>query len=397
MSTAPSELAVASGHLRPPSRLDAPSRPSLVVEELLDRGAIVALQEEWDRLRRAVADRGSARGPFLSSTWFAIYSSFLVPERRGELRLLVAHRGGRLAAVLPLLKERRLLLGLPARVLRSLSDEHSPRFDVLVENEEAARAVFQHLAGDPSWDVLELRDAPLGPPCSGAGAIMAAARRAGFRTALWPSLRSPYLPLDEEGGGTAKFRANLRRRARKLEQELGPLRLERVTGRAGLDQALAAAFELESSGWKGEARTAIACNPRLAARYRALARAFATEERLVLYFLSAGGRRLASHFALEEDGVYYLLKPGYDAALGRFGPGHLLIDAVAADLRARGMRELDFLGDDLEWKHEWTGRARQHAWHYVFQSSRAGRVLHGWKFQLAPAIKRLLGGWRSGR
>src|SRR5262249_35262602 len=107
------------------------SRARIAGEELRDRAAIAALSDDWERLRQNAASNGRPRGPFLSAPWFAIYASSLAVGRRA-LRLLLAHRDGRVAGLLPLFAERRLLNGAPARVLRSLSDDHSQRFDALV-------------------------------------------------------------------------------------------------------------------------------------------------------------------------------------------------------------------------------------------------------------------------
>ncbi|HEX9104368.1 MAG TPA: GNAT family N-acetyltransferase, partial [Polyangia bacterium] len=197
--------------------------------------------------------------------------------------------------------------------------------------------------------------------------------------------------LDRQLG--SKFRGNLRRRAKKLAAEVGPLALERVDG-AGLtaielDALLDEGFALEAAGWKGDAGTAIGCVPSLRARYAALAHAFAARGELACYFLRAGARRVAFHFALADADTYYLFKPGFDPALAGYGLGHLLVDAVARDLIARGLSELDFLGDDMPWKRDWTDRARAHSFRYLFAPTPRGRALAAWKFTLAPAAKRL--------
>jgi CelD/BcsL family acetyltransferase involved in cellulose biosynthesis len=353
---------------------------SISVEEVTDRAAIAALAPEWERLRAQVAAAGGAAGPFLGPTWFAIWAASIA-ER---LRILVAHRGGRLVGVLPLLHERRRLAGLPARVLRSLSDDHSQRFDVLLDPAEpdlAAHALWQKLRLSTDWDALELREIPDGD--SGAARLMAQARAAGHATASWPAMCSPYLALSEPPFGSSKLRSNLRRRVKKLELEVGPVTLERISERgADLEQALDEGFALEAAGWKGERGTAIACDPALRARYRQLAHAFAARGELAVHFLRAGPRRVAFHFAL--------FKPGFDPSLSSYGLGHLLLDAVARDAHARGLGEIDFLGDDLPWKRDWTEQKRAHSWRYAFSRSPYGRALGAWKFQVAPALKRLL-------
>jgi CelD/BcsL family acetyltransferase involved in cellulose biosynthesis len=235
--------------------------------------------------------------------------------------------------------------------------------------------------------------------------MVAAAREARMPVGCWPSVTSPYLPLPSSADDldrqiSSKFRGNLRRRARKLEADVGPLALERIDGGAtpgkadavdsgALDAALDEGFALEAAGWKGELGTAIACDPRLRARYRALAHTFAARGRLACYFLKAGPRRVAFHFALVDDDTYYLLKPGFDPALASYGLGHLLVDAVARDLITRGIRELDFLGDDMPWKREWTEHSRAHNFDYIFAPTLRGRALAAWKLRLVPGAKRL--------
>jgi CelD/BcsL family acetyltransferase involved in cellulose biosynthesis len=219
-------------------------------------------------------------------------------------------------------------------------------------------------------------------------------------------MRSPYLPLPASAAELerrlgSKRRGNLRRRARKLEADVGPLTLERIDGRdrdvAALDAALDEGFALEAAGWKGARGTAIACDPRLRARYRALAHVFAARGRLACYFLRAGGRRVAFHFALVDDETYYLFKPGFDPKLSSYGLGHLLVDAVARDLIARGLRELDFLGDDMDWKRDWTDMMRSHNFLYLFAPTLRGRALALWKLTLMPRAKRLAQRLRSAR
>lgn len=342
----------------------------------------------WERLRSKLAARGMTTGPYLAHDWLAVFARELA-STVGPPRTLVAWRDGELVGVLPLLRERRRLAHVPAHILRSLSDDHSQRWDALIADAEVARALMDRLLQDRGWDALELRDVADGP--SGAGLLADAARAAGCIVGDWPAQRSPVLELPSDPAALrldAKFRANLRRRARRLAEDIGPLSLERVTDPAALDAALDEAVRLEAAGWKGAAGTAIAGDPVLVARYRALAHAFAARGALALMFLRAGDRRVAFHFAIEEEGTYYLFKVGSDPRLARYGLGHLLVDAVTRDLIARGARALDFLGDVAEWKREWTETTRATRWLYVFRPTLFGRVLAAWKLRAVPTLKR---------
>jgi CelD/BcsL family acetyltransferase involved in cellulose biosynthesis len=376
----------------------APARTEPVgairVRELTNPAAVPELAPAWDKLRAEIVSRGGTVGPFLRPEWMSVQAEALAPQ---GYRLLTAWRGAELCGLLPLVAESRRLSGAPARMLRSLSDEHSQRFDALVADEDAARALIAHVLRDPGWDVIELRDAVI-EPGTGVARLAEAAREEGCAVELWPSLQSPYLPLPATVSGladlgTAKFRANLKRRKRKLEREVGPVLSECLRG-GGDAHELAAAIEdalrLEAAGWKGAAGTAIACDEALVQRYRTLATAFARRGELALYFLVVDGVRRAFKLGIVDDGVCYLFKTGYDPALASYGPGYLLVESMLHDLIRRGVQTLDFLGDDAPWKREWTDRVRPHAWYHVFRDSWRGRALRAWKYAVLPAFRRCL-------
>ena len=385
----------------------------VTIEEAHEPGALSALSPSLEAIAAAMTAAGQTKGPFLTPDWTAITAAALADprdrDRLGDFRLLVGRHGGAVVAALPLVAERlrRPIAGVPARILRSLTDYHSYRFDLWLDpgpaGDAAARALIAHLGQRGDWDAFELWPAPA---CDAAATrLVAAAREARMPVGDWQLMISPYLPLPSSADEldrqlSSKFRGNLRRRARKLEADVGPLALERIDGRdafadaaavdsANLDAALDEGFALEAAGWKGALGSAIACDPRLRARYRALAHAFAARGRLACYFLKAGSRRVAFHFALVDDDTYYLLKPGFDPALASYGLGHLLVDAVARDLITLGIRELDFLGEDMPWKREWTDHTRAHRFGCVFAPTLRGRALAAWKLRFVPGAKRL--------
>ncbi len=387
------------------------NRP-ITVEEMREISVLSALRPSLEALAAAMAAAGQTSGPFLTPDWATVTAAALADphdrDRLGDFRLLVVRHGDAVVAALPLVVVRSRLAGVPARLLRSLSDDHSQRFDLWLDpgpiGDAAARALIVHLVQRSDWDAVELQAIP--SSAAAAARLVAAARESRLPVGYWPSMISPYLPLPASAADldrqlSRKFRSNLRRRLRLFEAEVGPITLERITGpgvgdddSAALDAALDEGFALEAAGWKGELGTAIACDPRLRNRYLALARTFAARGQLACYFLKAGSRRVAFHFALVDDDTYYLFKPGFDPALATYGLGHLLVDAVARDLIACGIREFDFLGDDMPWKREWTDQTRAHRFDYIFAPTLRGRLLAAWKLRLVPGLKRL---WARGQ
>ena len=253
----------------------------LRVTEVTDRGAFEALAHEWDALVAATDDQIFYRHEFVR-TWIAHFAP------TAPLRVLLARDAtGGLAAVLPLVEQRTSLLGAPLIELRSTANAHSCRFDLLAADADlAGRAFFAHLAEDQRWDVLRIGEVPEG---GRAWTLAAAAAARGYPVAS-TSVDSPYVPLrpswpEQSATLPAKFRANCRRRRRKLEAT-GAVTFDPCPGGDELDAYLEAGFELEARGWKGSRGTAMAQSQSTRGFYTELARAAWRGKYLRLYFLS---------------------------------------------------------------------------------------------------------------
>jgi CelD/BcsL family acetyltransferase involved in cellulose biosynthesis len=365
----------------------APARAPYRVEEVRGRAAFEALRDPWN----ALAARGPVDLPTIRHEWISAWLDAFAGAR--PVTVLVARgASGEPVGMAPFLEERG---GGIVRLVAPAND-HSCRFEWVLGQDVsgAVGALWAHLRDRPGWDVLLLRDVPRDGPTS--TLLEALARADRHLTGRWESMRSPRVAL---GGGaaeertTAKFRANLRRRARRLA-EAGAVAVRRVDGGEGVDEALDEFLALEASGWKGAHGTAIALDPALVRFYRRMAHDAAARGGLALRALLLDGRPVAVHLGLVHRGVYYLPKTAYDEALGSASPGQLLQREVLAECEARGLDGFDFLGPDMEWKREWAPTHAPHDWLYVYRPSLAGRAMHSLKHRLRPAVKEALTWWR---
>ena len=363
----------------------SPSR----VEEINDRAAFVALEREWNALVKETDDQIFYRHEF-----FRVWIDNFAPDSR--LRILVVRgEGGRLEAALPLCERRTAWYGIPVRELCATANLHSCRFDLIARDRmKAADAFMAHLVAHPGWDVIRLTDVPEG---GAAFELFAAAKRYDLASGAWPSLQSPYVSLPSSfdallGRLGTKFKANVRRRRRKLEQK-GVVSIERVEGGPELERYLEEGFALERSGWKGEQGTAIAQDVATRGFYSELARTASGMGALALYFLRLDGRPVGFQYALEFAGRYLLLKPAYDEALKECSPGQLLTEEVLRACIDRGLPEFDFLGPDMVWKRDWTDRVRPHFYMFIFRRGPLGRALAELKFRWVPVLKESVERW----
>jgi CelD/BcsL family acetyltransferase involved in cellulose biosynthesis len=365
--------------------------PQLKVAEITDRSSFVAIASEWDALVKSTRDEIFYRHEFLR-----IWIDNFAPA--AKLRVLIGRdEAGKLCAALPLMEERVFLYGVPVRQLVSTANPHSCRFDLIANDPQAAgRAFFEYLESDSSWDVLRINDVPAG---GNAWFLYESAKERGLPVGTWASLDSPYIPLpatvDElQGKLQSKFKANCRRRRKKLE-ERGKLTYEKFTGGEALDEKLEEGFALEQSGWKGQRGTAMAQDKATRGFYAELARAAAYGGYLSLHFLKVADKPVAFHYGLAQGGRYFLLKPGYDESIKECSPGQLLMDDVLKDCIAGKLTEFDFLGPDMVWKRDWTDRSRQHTWLFVFRDTNLGRALCTAKFKWVPAAKEMVARWKK--
>lgn len=318
-----------------------------------------ALGAEWD----ALAMRLSAV-PYLQLGWAEAWCRAF---STGEPELRTLWRGGRLAAVMPMVRQRKRL--------ESAANEHTPGFGLLAEDRAAGLALARGLFEDRP---LHVSLASLDPAGETLAVCRQAAEEAGYRVFIRPGERSLYL---ETGDGWDGYQAglgrnllrNLKRARRQLGQE-GEVTMEVVTDGEQLDERLREAFLVEALSWKGDAGTAIQSHPRTHRFYTAVGRWAAEQGKLRLYLLRVGRRPLAMYFALLDQGVCYLHKGGYDPAFGRHSPGKLLMHDVLKDCFENGVRRVEFNGDAEPYKFCWAGSVREYQRLEAFAPTMAGQL-----------------------
>lgn len=358
----------------------------------IERGleGLDAIADEW----RGLCSESFSEEPFFRPEWIStFYRSFAANQ---ELLLLTARLGGRLRAVLPVLRIFERHRGIPARQLRAAANVHTSRFDLVSapgeEGVAAARALWKLAAGLPGWDVMILHSVPEGGATE---ALVSAAREDGFRVSRSSCMDVAYLTIDErvfssDFGDTLPlrphFRSNFRRRLRQARRKCS-VSVEHVT-RAD-PAALQKFFELEAGGWKGKAGSAILCSPATRKFYEELAVLAERSGYFDLYFLNFNGQPVAGHFGVTCGKVHHALKIAHDENWKVFAPGHMLLGALLQDLARRKVTTLDFIGPIVRWEKEWTQQVRPHYTHYIYRNNPIGFALYQIESRLVPLLRKL--------
>jgi CelD/BcsL family acetyltransferase involved in cellulose biosynthesis len=361
------------------------------VDVISDYTAFVAFEAEWND----AVERARIPHPFLRHEWVRTWwEAFSTPATRPYIQVVRAN--GRVTAIAPFMRDMGAMYGIPARRVRFIHNDHTPRTDVIIADDAEAsyQAIWRALRTDRErWDVLLLGQLERSSKTQQAFLEFAAAER--LRTGTWRSSDSPYLSITGTWDAylnslPAKFRSNLRNRMSRLAK-IGPVSLEILTDRQSIEGAAEEAWRLESSGWKREAGTAIASDPAVHRFYTTLIERGTNAGWLRLLFLTVGDRRIATSYGACFDNRLFLFKTGYDPEFATGAPFKILTSLAIQDACTCGLSEVDFLGDAEPWKLEWTSTSRGHDWLYVFSDSMRARLLHSIKFQWLPELKR----WRT--
>ena len=364
--------------------------PACTVDLVTNYGAFLDLEREWND----TVSRAGLIHPFLRHEWVRTWWDSFGAHAR--LHVLIVRADGRVAAIAPLMRESAVMYGIPVRRIRLIHNDHTPRTDVIVASypEESYRAIWNSLHDNRNaWDVLQLSQVERTSPTLAALSACAAGGR--YVTGVWRSSDSPYATLTGSwekylDGLSAKFRSNLRNRLSRASRA-GEVRLEVLTDRDAIAAASPDVWRLEASGWKQIEGTAITCDPAVQRFYAALIERGTKAGWLQLLFLRLGTKRIAVSYGACFGRRLFLFKTGYDPEFATYAPFKLLTYFAIQDACARGLTELDFLGDAEPWKLEWTSTTRGHDWLYVFAGTGRARLLHALKFQCAPRLKQ----WRA--
>lgn len=369
------------GALKAPGAIHSASGKPAVVEVLQGRERFLALKTAWNETLVS----GPDPAPALEHNFLRLWLESFAPG--ANISTYLVRQRGQLAAAIGLTTSTGTVDRVPVKIARSWTNPHSTRGGALIGDEglDALGALVDRIAND-EWDVLELQDLP-----RAGGLVETLARHlrnGGFRTHMDRPMDSPYIPLPFEweelhGRLDSRFRQNLRRRRRRL-QEHGDVSFETIRGLEGLDQALEDAFAIEASGWKGRGGSAIRSQPETTGFYAAWARQLANSGRLRLSFLKVDGRRIAFHFAHVTRGRYHLPKCGFDEGWRECSPGQLLMVDVLQKCIEEHVETFEFLGHMMTWKRDWTPLVRPHATLWAFRRNVPGTTAWATRAKARP-------------
>jgi len=358
---------------------------------------LAALSRDDNTRWHLLATQRPASAPLTDAVWVRSWLEAFAPA---EPVLLAARDGRHLVGLAALQRLAESRHGDRVTVLQSLTNEESFRFDFL--SWQGRRDILEHmwraLCDTAGCDLIRIQHVPESSPTL--QAALTVARECGWRALLRPTFVTPWRPLSRlapwDENLTRKFKSNLRRRERRLE-ELGTLRCDVVRSGRALPGALEAFYRLEAQGWKGQNGTAVAQRPQVKAFYDRLVERAAADGGVWIPLLTLSENPIAAQVLRVSGPTMFGLKTAYDEGYAKYGPGQVLTSRVIRYGLDQGMAGLDLLAGNASYKADWAREVRPHCELLLFAPTLAGRCAYWTRYGVREQVKKLPGALRLAR
>jgi CelD/BcsL family acetyltransferase involved in cellulose biosynthesis len=293
----------------------------------------MALGPLWSKLAHA----SGQVSPFLSYDWFWCCWHGVWPRHQPEI--LLVEEAGTPLAVIPLMRWRERLRGLPIRYLGFLAYPNTPMADLLTIADHGliVEAFLSHLASRSDWDVVWLQKLPASSQTVKELEGTLPGRLSWKRVS---DFLMPYLAIE---GNWRNFYDTKSRTGRKTLQEfqvqfprLGDLNVEEHRVVEPWSQCLQEVIGIMNRGSRKNGVIAYSAFPRMPEFFRELTRRATKNGWLSLWLLRFKGHAIAMEYQLCADGKAQTLWADDDPAYREFLPGRILHLSLLQALFERG-------------------------------------------------------------
>ncbi len=325
---------------------------NLKVEEVGGAQALSALREQWQALFRL-----TKATPFLSWEWMSTWQRWF--GQNGKPRLLCVREGSTLVGLLPLYQAEG-----PVRRLSFLGEDYvgADYLDALVlpgREQEAADALFRHLAKDASFDLLDLKG--LAEDSFSLSSLIwhfGAEAKFGYQQTLRDICPKLVLQGDwDEILSRSKRADNYRRRLRQLRALTG---LERhvITEPELAAEAFDRFLALHERRWAAQGGSEAMWHPAVKGFHRDVVVQLARTGLLRFEELWVEGACRASIYGLDDGHRFCFYQTGYDPSWSRHSVGLVCLGLSIEDAVKRGVKLYNFLRGAERYKFDWASETR---------------------------------------
>lgn len=341
----------------------AASSAELRLEVLRDREGMERLASYWDDL----LNESAVRTPFMSWDWAEIWWRHFESEYRAVFGVAWGE-DGRLVALVPFivgpgqtstrkhLRELAYFGGLGEVVAEGLDCMALPGHEASLSRLMAL--VFESMRGE--WDTAYFGFADESSPYF--RTLHQALQKYGTGDELTNRQASPIIHLGDKAWDSylmersGNFRKKFRRISAAATAEF-QMSFREPAGEEDVGHFVDELLALHGGRWTEE--QSLFLRPRARSFHHELAKRWIAERRVVLLVMDFLGEPVAANYAFAEGGKMWDYQGGWKLEHIELSPAKLLNAENIRRAMAHGIKEIDMLPGDLEYKSKWTGVSRE--------------------------------------
>ena len=347
------------------------------------------LKHEWDQ----VLQRSKDKNIFLTWEYLSTYWKHFGKGK--TLTILCIEDKGKIIAIAPLRQSRYNFAGkLGYNVIeplgyRGLVPEGADYTGLLLgeREEDCFKLILNYLVEHNGWDFIYLMDVPQTSVIP--GLIAKVSKTVPFE--IEEGSVCPYISLPDSMDIflkelSRKFRKELGRCMRNLEKDYHKVKLKRYNEIGPVEEAMKIHFELNQKRWKSKNMLGTFNTQEVRNFYIDVAKLFADNGWLALYFLTVNDEPIAGLYSFEYDQKMLAAVSGFDPDYSRYSVGNLLFAKVIEKCIERKMKEFDFMKGDEPYKFGWTKTYRRNLG-IRFVNRRLTSNLYRWGIRMVKQTK----------
>ena len=341
----------------------AASNAELRLEVLRDREGMEQLASHWDNL----LSKSAVRTPFMNWDWAEIWWKHFESDYKAVFGVAWGE-DGRLVALVPFivgpgqtstrkhLRELAYFGGLGEVVSEGLDCMALPGHEALLGR--LMGLVFESIRGE--WDSAYFGFADESSPYF--QTLHQALQKYGTGDELTNRQASPIIHLGDKAWDSylmersGNFRKKFRRISAAATAEF-QMSFREPVGEEDVGHFVEELLALHGGRWTEE--QSLFLRPRARAFHHELAKRWINERRVVLLVMDFLGEPVAANYAFAEGGKMWDYQGGWKLEHIELSPAKLLNAENIRRAMAHGIKEIDMLPGDLEYKSKWTGVSRE--------------------------------------
>lgn len=336
----------------------------LKITEINGVNQFYELQHRWNE----VLERSKDNNPYL--TWEYLYTYWKHFGKDRKLRILCIEDKNKIIGIAPLRQSRLGFVGpfgydvIEPLGYRGLMPEGADYtgFILMERKAECLQIILSHLVENNAWDFIYLFNVPETSVISDLVTRVPQVVPLKFETekgAVCPYIQVPNSIDNFMETLGFKFRKNLRRNMRKLEDNFKKVELKKYDEVGSVEETMKLFFKLHQKRCEYRGLPGVFAKQEICNFYTDVARLFADKGWLALYFLTVDSEPVAAHYCFEYNNKMYFALSGFDPTYSKYSVGNIIQLKIIEKCIEKRLEEYDFLKGGEAYKFNWTAKYRR--------------------------------------